>query len=89
MAPAGGELRDRLTTKTQMCDGSRGEDRCVFVIRALMFSVSDMLQECPSRPAKIPQVPDHRPDRPVIPQVGNMRRSVPVGSSLASQEQHE
>lgn len=43
---AGKEPRGRLTTKTQMCDGSRAEDRCVFVIRALMFSGSDMLREC-------------------------------------------
>lgn len=32
----------------------------------------------PSRPAKIPQVPDHRPDQPVILRVRNMRRSVTV-----------
>lgn len=44
---AGGELRDRLTAKTQMCDGSGGERRYVFVIRALMFSASDVLKECP------------------------------------------
>lgn len=39
--------REQLTTKTQTYEGSREEDRCVFAIRALMFSASDMLQECP------------------------------------------